>query len=246
MIVIPMAGLSRRFTEVGYSIPKYRLPLRGKTVFTHSVASFQAYFEREEFMFVALDDGQVSDFIRSEAAALGIRSLSIVLLSSPTAGQADTVAQGIAAKELTRTNEPITIFNIDTFRPGFTFPSVSWLQNAGGYLEVMPGNDPGFSYVRPDPKYDNQRVGETAEKRVISNLASTGLYRFRSAALFLQAFETERSLPQAAELYIAPLYNTLIKQGEHVHYHSISSDQVLFCGLPAQYEALRQSDNWPE
>ena len=40
MIVIPMAGLSSRFTKAGYTKPKYMLPLAGKSVFAHSIESF--------------------------------------------------------------------------------------------------------------------------------------------------------------------------------------------------------------
>ena len=45
VIVIPMAGESRRFSEAGYISPKYELPLAGKSVFRHAVGSFEHYFE---------------------------------------------------------------------------------------------------------------------------------------------------------------------------------------------------------
>ncbi|HGG7172902.1 TPA: capsular biosynthesis protein, partial [Escherichia coli] len=33
MFVITMAGLSSRFFNAGYTVPKYQLPLHGQTVF---------------------------------------------------------------------------------------------------------------------------------------------------------------------------------------------------------------------
>jgi hypothetical protein len=238
MIIIPMAGLSRRFTEAGYSEPKYRLDLHGRSVFSHAVASFSAYFEREEFLFVALDDGEIRAFIDAEVEILGLRRWSLILLPNPTLGQADTVAQCVKAHPAARDNT-ITIFNIDTFRPGFSFPKQAWFDSADGYLEVMRATDPAFSFVRSDPRYTDNRVAETAEKIVISDLASTGLYHFRSGDLFLDAFELEKAAPQAAELYIAPLYNHLIRAGSKIHYEIIDQDAVIFCGIPSQFEALR-------
>ena len=52
MIVIPMAGASRRFAEADYKRPKYELLLDGRTVFDHAVGGFQALFAREPFLFV--------------------------------------------------------------------------------------------------------------------------------------------------------------------------------------------------
>ncbi|EKO3985769.1 capsular biosynthesis protein, partial [Vibrio fluvialis] len=41
MIMIPMAGMSSRFFKAGYSKPKYMLEAKGKTLFEHSVLSFE-------------------------------------------------------------------------------------------------------------------------------------------------------------------------------------------------------------
>ena len=47
MIVIPMAGMSRRFTEAGYTLPKYMLPAHQRSLFAHAVDSFRHYFKTE-------------------------------------------------------------------------------------------------------------------------------------------------------------------------------------------------------
>lgn len=72
MIVIPMAGLSSRFKNAGYTKPKYMLEAHGKTLFNHSVSSFQKYFSSEKFLFIALDVNDTYEFIRSECLSLGI------------------------------------------------------------------------------------------------------------------------------------------------------------------------------
>ncbi|TOH10549.1 capsular biosynthesis protein, partial [Vibrio parahaemolyticus] len=44
MIVIPMAGMSSRFFKAGYKLPKYMLEAHGKSLFEHSLRSFESYF----------------------------------------------------------------------------------------------------------------------------------------------------------------------------------------------------------
>ena len=237
MIVIPMAGLSRRFREAGFDKPKYMLDLHGRSLFARTVGSFTRYFDEEPFLFIARDEAGTPAFIEQEAQALGIASFSTVVLDQATRGQAETVRLGIEQGNV-GPHEPLTIFNIDTIRPGYRHPDAPWSRSADGWLEVMRSQDPGYSYARPAPSGE-ERVAETAEKRVISNLASTGLYHFRRADSFLQALAVETGSPSAGELYVAPLYNALIARGGDVRFVEVAAAQVLFCGVPSQYAELQ-------
>jgi hypothetical protein len=240
MIVIPMAGMSSRFTQAGYKVPKYMLPARGRSVFAHAAASFEAYFDSYSFLFILRDIQGTADFVRAECAALGIREARIAILAAPTAGQAETVTLGLQQAGVSG-ETPVTIFNIDTFRPHFRFPSGFDLGAVDGYLEVFEGSGANWSYVRPtEPGSD--RVAETAEKRPISNLCCTGLYHFRTAAMYLDAHARFAAGGAAAlglsELYVAPMYNLLIADGRDIRYDVITPDQVIFCGVPAEYDAF--------
>jgi len=240
MIVIPMAGLSRRFTEAGYQVPKYRLQAHGRTLFAHAVASFEAYFASLPFLFILRDVAGTRDFVAAECARLGVRDARIAVLDAPTGGQAETVALGLAQVAVAPA-EPLTIFNIDTFRPGFRFPTGFDIAAVDGYLEVFRGEGANWSYVRPlAPGSD--RVAETTEKVPISDLCCTGLYHFRSAGLFLEAWDAFAGGAAAGmglrELYVAPMYNLLIRQGRDIRYDLISAADVIFCGVPAEYEAF--------
>lgn len=235
MIVIPMAGLSRRFREAGYDRPKYMLDLHGRSLFAHAVGSFEAYFARESFLFIAREEQGTAAFITEQVAQLGIADARTTMLARPTLGQADTVRLGLQQAGIGGAT-PLTIFNIDTFRPGFRYPDAPWMQGADGYLEVMPGSDPGFSFVLPG---EDGRVIATAEKQVISNWASTGLYWFRRANDFQDTMERDEGSARAhGELYVAPLYNALIARGLDIRFEAVVATNVIFCGVPAQYEAL--------
>ena len=226
-----MAGDSQRFRDVGYDQPKYMLPLAGRSVFAHAVGSFRSVFSTHRFLFVVREAG--ADFVANECRRLGVADVSIHVLDQPTAGQAETVE--LAVKEMAATT-PLTIFNIDTFRAGFSFPP-AWFETADGWLEVFRGEGANWSYVRPAPG-EAPLALETAEKRPISDLCCTGLYHFARAGDFLTALEAERRSPQAAELYVAPLYNRLIARGGRIAYRLIERGEVVFCGTPQEYHAL--------
>jgi hypothetical protein len=236
MIVIPMAGMSSRFTAAGYDRPKYMLPLAGKTVFDHAVGSFEAYFASVPFLFIARGGSDVEKFVIDSCAALGIQRARVVMIEAATAGQAETVEIGLRAAAVDD-GTSVTIFNIDTFRPGFKFPSEEWLEKSAGYLEVFKGAGSNWSYVRPAAE-SSPRVLETAEKQPISNLCCTGLYHFERAEDYLMSLELERKRPSTNELYVAPLYNHLIRAGRAIHYRVVAVSEIVFCGVPSEYEAL--------
>lgn len=237
MIVIPMAGRSQRFLDAGYLYPKYMLELDGETVFAKALRSFQDHFYGETFLFIHADEPAAAAFVRDACERLGIRNV-LTHGVGPTAGQAETVALGLDRWQVAP-DEPVTIFNIDTFRPGFSFPGGRF-KDADGWLEVFRGSGPNWSYVEP-ARGPEPRVLRTAEKEEISDLCCTGLYHFARNRDFRGALAAERIAPQARELYVAPLYNHLIRQGLHIAWRAIERRQVVFCGTPAEYEALARA-----
>jgi hypothetical protein len=234
MIVIPMAGLSSRFFKAGYELPKYMLEAHGESLFDHSVKSFQAYFDTTRFVFIVRDVFDTPKFVKQRAVALNIKDYDIVVLNEETRGQAETVTLGLSSYR--ESIEPITIFNIDTFRPGFEYPNLEQLGN--GYLEVFRGTGDNWSFVRPISDSSTQ-VDLTTEKNPISDLCCTGLYHFKNIQDYFKAYDYYLSIPkeqwEKGELYVAPLYNHLINDGKEIHYHEIERSVVIFCGTPDEY-----------
>ena len=233
-IIIPMAGLSSRFTKAGYTLPKYMLYAGGKSLFSHAVESFKQYFKTTRFVFIARDVFDTGTFIKEECKLLGIDNFEVVMLQVPTRGQAETVLMGIKNVNLPE-DESILIFNIDTFRPGFTFPTR--LNEWAGYLECFVGDGANWSYAKTEDGTSNTKVVETAEKREISNFCSTGIYYFQKVSDFLYAYKENEINPIGGlkELYVAPLYNYLIKAGKTIGVEIIQRKDVIFCGVPQEY-----------
>lgn len=236
--IFPMGGLSQRFTNAGYKVPKYMLDLHGFSVFEHAVIGFERYFAAHNFVFAFREDADTEAFVKDKCKKMGIpaENIQIVKLDGPTSGQAETV--WIAAKQAKlQADDPMVIFNIDSFQSDFILPE--GMENADGYLEVFIGEGDHWSFVLPGPDHTAKRV---TEKERVSELCSTGLYYFRRmqdfSAAFEQTLDMELSQLQGGERYVAPLYNTLLAAGKLVKYHLVAQSEVTFCGTPDEYTQL--------
>lgn len=238
MIVLPMAGLSRRFLDAGYERPKYELTLAGRPVFDWALLSFEDCFSSEPIVIIYRDLPGLTRFLEERCAACGAVNVRLIALPEPTRGQAETVEIGLN-KAGVASDEPLSIFNIDTFRPGIS--PVPLGPDCHGSLETFVGEGSNWSFVEPlEPC--STRVRRVTEKVRISNLCCTGLYFFASAQIFCRAYAQELVTRSSHELFVAPLYQHMINEGLEVHYTVINPSEVLFCGTPDEYETLRRDE----
>ena len=244
IFVFPMMGRSSRFVKAGYELPKYQLNLFGRPVFDWVVLGFKKYFENSLFVFPHRNEDGVKEFIQKRLIKLGIRKFNLVAINGETLGQADSVLICLNELKLNKSEQELIIFNIDSFRPNFSIPN--YLFEFDGYLEVFEGIGDSWSFILLDQGNFN-RVIKTSEKKRISNLCSTGLYFFKSSRLFckigMQSKKEELWKFYADEFYVAPLYNSFIFNGFSIGSQLISSDQVMFCGIPKEYENLLKQES---
>jgi dTDP-glucose pyrophosphorylase len=238
VIVIPMAGASSRFTRAGYAVPKWQLELLGRPLLDWSLLTFAASFDSEPFLLLYRDTPGTLDFVRGRTAALGISEARFQPMPSETRGQADTVAIGLDAAAVDD-DEPLTIFNIDTIRLGYRPDPL--IGRCDGLVECFRGEGEHWSFVLP-AEGSEQRAAAVAEKVRISDLCSSGLYWFRDASTFRQAFREEEAAPAAGELYVAPLYQRLIDAGRDVRYSVVERPDLVFSGTPDEYELAKTSE----
>lgn len=232
-IVIPMAGLSQRFINAGYTLPKYMLYIHNKSLFNLSVSSFEHYFNSSKFLFICRNIFDTPKFIIEECKLLRIKNYQIIILDKSTKGQAETVYIGLNKANISK-NESLLIFNIDTIRQNYIFPDD--IKDCDGYLEVFIGEGKNWSYAKTESDIST-KVIETAEKKEISKYCSTGLYYFKSYELYNIAYNLNQSITNN-ELYIAPLYNNLISNNYNIRINLINREEVIFSGIPNEYKNI--------
>ena len=238
--IFPMAGLSSRFSDAGYTVPKYQLELHGATVFENAVIGFNRYFADSNFIFAYRGGEEVAKFITEKCKEMGIHeaNLKLVQLTEVTSGQAETVRRAIKGAQISE-NEAIVIFNIDTFQEDYILPEFCRNGEIDGYLEVFIGKGDHWSFIEPGERNSVLRV---TEKERVSDYCSSGLYYFQRAIDFCTAFDktldTRAQDLQGGERYVAPLYNDLVNRGLDIRFQLKSAENLTFCGTPDEYENL--------
>lgn len=238
-IVITMAGSGSRFSEAGYSIPKFMIEAKGRTLFEWSLTSLKNLKPIiNTYIFVVREDTNSKEFIISKCKDLGISNIKIVEIKEKTDGQATT---GLLAIPFCSENSGILFFNIDTFiEPS----SLSIYDIKGeGFIPCFYADGDHWSFVKTDAQ---GKAIEVKEKTRISNNCSLGLYYFSSPNLYQTIYNEFYGDPKNLtknEKYIAPMYNLMIKKGLPVYINIIDSESVHVLGTPEELEAFKATYN---
>ncbi len=239
-IIVTMAGLGTRFRHAGFSEPKFRIAIGGKTLFEWSLESLGNFLgPNATVVFVSLKTDDAGPFIESRCQGLGITKFRTVEIESLTDGQATTAL--IGGRTLEDPDSPVLIYNIDTHvDSGHLHPQS---MRGDGWIPCFPGKGNAWSFVRTGV---DERALEVREKERISSHATIGLYAFSSWHLYTETYERyyERdSNLSRGERYIAPMYNQLIHDGKDVFISSLPFEAVHPIGTPEELEAFARKDS---
>lgn len=234
-VLIPMAGKGSRFLQAGFDMPKPLIEVKGKTMIEWAMKTFDFLHsvEEKQYIFVILKEHD-EQYGLGDTLRKMFGSDSIVLtVGTVTRGQAETC---LIAKELINNYNKLFIYNCDTYSVSTIWDLIE-AENPDGILTCFTAEDPRYSYAKLD-QYGY--VCETAEKKVISNLATTGLYYFRRGADFVSTAErmVENNEQHNNEFYVAPLYNQLIKAGKRIRTVMVDENWVL--GTPEELQVFNE------
>lgn len=234
-IVIPAAGRGKRFTDVGYAVPKPFILIgdTNRTMLEMVIGNMMADYDfksaepihfhiiLQKIWFTdykILLDKIKSDF-RKNAMQLGITgSINFIEVDHVTQGPACSTL--LADPYIIGTHEPVVILGCDQYVPEGIRPWIRYNRRRGaeGSLMTFAHNDSRWSYVASDPDHN---VTLCREKEVISSFANTGIYYFNSWHTF--KYYAQQMIDDDArvgnEFYIAPVYNYMIADRKKVvHY----------------------------
>ncbi len=226
-IVIPMAGRGSRFAEAGYKYPKPLIPVHGKPMIQVVVENLTPECEHC-FIFICQNQHIQEYDLKNKLNSLA-KNVEIIGIDGITEGQVCTV---LKAKDLINNNEPLMTANSDQY---IDFNINDYLadmndRNLDGLIMTMKANDPKWSYAKTDK---DGFVIETAEKKVISEDATVGIFNFRHGKDLISSAEQmiADNLRVNNEFYTCPCYNYLIKEGKKIGVYSIGEEYNGMYGL---------------
>jgi HAD superfamily hydrolase (TIGR01509 family) len=227
-ILIPMAGEGSRFKTAGYTFPKPMIEVNEKPMIQVVVDNlgFEAnyiYVVRKEHY----ENYNLKNFLN-----LITPNCKIVVIDHLTEGAACTT---LLTKEYIDNDNPLIIANSDQFiewNPVDFYYKMIETKADGGIL-TFKSTHPKWSYVKLN---EQNNVSQLAEKDVISDIATVGIYYYKKGSEYVKYAEQmiEKNIRVKNEFYVAPIYNEYILDNKKIKTYDV--DKMYGLGTPEDLE----------
>ena len=179
-VVVPMAGRGTRLSSVS-DTPKPFIELNGKPMIYWALKSLEGFNNISEIIFIILSGHKNElDIVKLLDSSTNYPK-NYVFIEKITKGQLCTV---LTAKGIIESDEDLLIMSCDTYVQSQLYQKiVNRKESCKGIISVkeLPGDQ--WSFVAID---HDMNVIEVAEKRRISDYASTGIYYFSNGNEFVK------------------------------------------------------------
>lgn len=243
-LIIPMTGLSTRFTAAGYDLPKFLLETDGLTVIDHVIDMYPGW---DDVVFICnavhLDDPRFD--LRGYLLSRRPRG-TVVRLEGKGAGPGDAVLQ---ARDHVALERPVVVNYCDFAAYWDADELARMLQDPeiDGVIPVYTGYHPhmahstSYAYV----KMLEGDVVDIQEKQPwtddpAAEYASSGTYAFRSGALLLDSLDQQvvEGHLLKGEYYLSLTYKPLLSRGGRVKV--LLLQHFMQWGTPQDFEEYRE------
>jgi beta-phosphoglucomutase-like phosphatase (HAD superfamily)/dTDP-glucose pyrophosphorylase len=208
-ILIPMAGNGSRFFNAGYKDPKPLIDVDGKPMIQRVVENIGI---PGKYIFIVQAEHYEKYSLELALTKL-VPGCKIIQIDGVTDGAARTA---LLAKEHIDNSKPLIIANSDQILDWDSSEFMSQLLELGcdGNMALFLANENKWSYA----KIQNNRIIGVAEKVVISNNASTGIYGWAKGSDYVKYAEQmiDKNIRVNNEFYICPVYNEAIQDNKRI------------------------------
>jgi beta-phosphoglucomutase-like phosphatase (HAD superfamily)/dTDP-glucose pyrophosphorylase len=208
-ILVPMAGNGSRFFNAGYKDPKPLIDVDGKPMIQRVVENIRI---PGNYIFIVQAEHYEKYDLENALTKL-VPGCKIIQVDQVTDGAARTA---LLAKQHVDNQRPLIIANSDQLLDWESSDFVNQLLEVGsdGNMALFLANEDKWSYA----KIKNNRIIEVAEKVIISNNASTGVYGWAKGSDFVKYAEQmiKKDIRVNNEFYICPVYNEAIEDNKRI------------------------------
>ena len=214
-VLIPMAGAGTRFSQAGYTFPKPLIEVNGKPMIQLVVENLNI---TANYVFLVQRD-HYEKYNLKYLLNLIAPNCRVVIIDGLTQGAACTT---LLAKEFIDKDSPLLIANSDQY--------VEWNSNECLYAFTADNIDGGIlTFQSTHPKWSYAAVGETgfvtevAEKKVISNMATVGIYYWRRGSDYVKYAEQmiSKDIRTNNEFYVCPVFNEAIADSKQIRVKTV-------------------------
>ena len=232
-IVIPMAGNGSRFVQAGYKNPKPFIDVNGKPMIQRvmdNLAFKNDNYQISYFLIAKQEhldkEKQIVEYLQEKY------NVTFITVDKTTEGAACTV---LFAKKYINNDDMLIFANsdqiVDFEIKNFIADSVNKDLDASILTFIDIDQNPKWSFAKID---ENNLVEKVAEKQVISQYATVGIYLYKKGSIFVDgAIDMIISNDRFNnEFYVCPVYNYIIKNGNKVGIFNIENSAMHGLGTP--------------
>ena len=226
-IVIPMAGKGSRFQEAGYAFPKPLIDINGRTMIEVVVDNLRPKVDHRFIFICQKEHNEKYDLHNIFKNATKNKFEEV--LNTATTGAACAV---LTAAQYINNDDDLLIANSDQFIDYDINDFIRQGRSKGdGLIMTFKASHPKWSYALVD---NTKKVIEVAEKRVISDKATVGIYYFKKGKDFVEATQQMivKDIRHNNEFYVCPVFNEMILANKSVYIKDISSQKMHGLGTP--------------
>ena len=224
-----MAGKGSRFQDAGYTFPKPLIDVMDKTMIEVVVNNLKPKCDHRFIFIVQKEHFEKYDLYHVLQNATD-NKFEIIQIDGITEGAACTV---LTAMQYINNDDDILIANSDQFVEVDIddFIKHGREKNNEGLIMTFKASHPKWSYARVD---DDGFVTEVAEKKVISDKATVGIYYFKKGSDYINGAQSmiEKEIRTNNEFYVCPVYNELILDDKNISIYNIKAEQMHGLGTP--------------
>jgi beta-phosphoglucomutase-like phosphatase (HAD superfamily)/dTDP-glucose pyrophosphorylase len=231
-ILIPMAGDGKRFLDQGYLDPKPLTNINNKKM-------IQVVYDNinidGNYIYIAKKEHAENHSLHQTISSF-CDNFTLILQNKKLDG---AVKSCLLAKDLIDNDQPLIIANSDQYIFWDSKKTIDYFLKSGidGAILTFKANDTKWSYVKRN-KYNI--VSAVAEKNIISNEATCGLYFWRKGSDFIKYAEAmvDKDIKTNNEFYVCPVYNEAIADEKIIVAYLV--DQMYGLGTPEDLELFLQ------
>ena len=218
-IIIPMSGFGKRFANANYSFPKPLIPtLDGKPMIQLVVENLGI---NGNYIFI-VNKKHYSEYNMEYLLKLIAPNCKIVLddmeKKVKRGDPLGAVCSILLAEDLINNDTPLLMANCDQYLDWDSNEFLYCMDGVDGGIQTFTATHPKWSFAKVD---DNGFVIEVAEKKPISNIATTGVYYWGKGQDFVKYAEQmmSKNITVNGEFYSCPVFNEAISDGKKIKIH---------------------------
>ena len=233
IIIIPLGGIGKRFSDYGFKDPKPLIRVQGKKIISWVLSSLKLSDKDKVYI---LYNPILEEYNFERRVLAKHNNVNFFKLPRSTKGPVETISLFCKFMQTETIDDSVFILDGDTF---YSKNIISTLKNKkNSCILYFRTNEkkPIFSYIRINK---NNRVVDIAEKVKISKNANIGYYF--SSFNILKKFSSKAIKVKSRKAYVSDIYRVMLNDNIQIDSLKISNKDINILGTPDQIKIFSKN-----